>query len=84
MPFSTNRYHQTWHVLSGLRGAQLLAHLLWGLAYQRVPGTLVVIGAPWLNPEPFAPDDRTRSRWSQRCSPRSVRKPPGNCGSGCR
>jgi hypothetical protein len=51
--FSINRYHQTWHVLSGLRGAQLLAHLLWGLAYQRVPGTLVVIGAPWLNPEPF-------------------------------
>jgi hypothetical protein len=51
--FSTNRYHQTWHVLSGLSGAQLLAHLLWGLAYQRVPGTLVVIGAPWLDPEPF-------------------------------
>jgi hypothetical protein len=35
--FSTNRYHGTWHVLSCLRGARLLARLLWGLAYQRVP-----------------------------------------------
>ena len=51
--FSTNRYHETWHVLSGLRGSRLLAHLLWGLAYQRVPGTLVVIGAPSLDPNPF-------------------------------
>jgi hypothetical protein len=51
--FSTNRYHETWHVLSGLRGARLLAHLLWGLAYQRVPETLVVIGAPLLDPDPF-------------------------------
>jgi hypothetical protein len=51
--FSTNRYHQTWHVLSDLRGARLLAHLLWGLAYQRVPGTLTVIGVPLLDPDPF-------------------------------
>jgi hypothetical protein len=51
--FSTNRYHDTWHVLSDLRGAQLLARLLWGLAYQRVPGTLVVIGPPLLDPNPF-------------------------------
>lgn len=51
--FSTNRYHGTWHVLSDLRGARLLARLLWGLAYQRVPGTLVVIGPPLLDPSPF-------------------------------
>jgi hypothetical protein len=51
--FSTNRYHGTWHVLSCLRGARLLARLLWGLAYQRVPGTVVVIGAPLLDPSPF-------------------------------
>jgi hypothetical protein len=51
--FSTNRYHETWHVLSGLPGSRLLAHLLWGLAYQRAPGTLVVIGAPSLDPDPF-------------------------------
>jgi hypothetical protein len=51
--FSSNRYHGTWHVLSDLRGARLLARLLWGLAYQRVPGTLVVIGPPLLDPVPF-------------------------------
>lgn len=51
--YSTNRYHGTWHVLSDLRGARLLARLLWGLAYQRVPGTLVVIGPPLLDPSPF-------------------------------
>ena len=51
--FSTNRYHGTWHILSDLRGARLLARLLWGLAYQRIPGTMVVIGAPFLDPSPF-------------------------------
>jgi hypothetical protein len=51
--FSINRYHDTWHVLSDLRGAQLLARLLWVLAYQRVPGTLVVTGPPLLDPNPF-------------------------------
>jgi hypothetical protein len=58
--FSTNRYHDTWHVLSDLRGARLLARLLWGLAYQRVPGTMVAIGPPLLDPNPFdaEPADR--------------------------
>jgi hypothetical protein len=51
--FSTNRHHDTWHVLSDLRGARLLSRLLWGLAYQRVPGTLVLIGPPLLDPDPF-------------------------------
>lgn len=51
--FSTNRYHDTWHILSDLRGARLLARLLWGLAYQRVPRTLVLIGPPFLDPNPF-------------------------------
>lgn len=51
--FSTNRYHDTWHLLSDLRGARLLARLLWGLAYQRVPGTLVVIGPPLVDSSPF-------------------------------
>lgn len=52
--FSTNRYHETWHVLSDLGGARLLGRLLWGLSYQRVPGTLVLIDRPFLEPEPFA------------------------------
>ncbi|MER8187864.1 hypothetical protein [Kitasatospora sp. NPDC094015] len=51
--FATNHYHQTWHVLSDPSGARLLARLLWGLSYQRHPGTLVVIDRPFLDPTPF-------------------------------
>ncbi|MEV0292432.1 hypothetical protein [Nocardia sp. NPDC050710] len=51
--FATNRYHNTWHVLSDWRGARVLARLLWGLAYQRRPGTLVVIDPGHLDPNPF-------------------------------
>jgi hypothetical protein len=52
--FSGNYYHDTWHVLSDLHGARILARLLWGLAYQRAPGTLVLIDRPRLDPEPFS------------------------------
>ncbi|WP_330256547.1 hypothetical protein OG874_19490 [Nocardia sp. NBC_00565] len=57
--FATNRFHDTWHVLSDWRGARVLARLLWGLAYQRRPGTLVVIDPVHLDPNPFdaAPSD---------------------------
>jgi hypothetical protein len=57
--FSTNRYHETWHVLSDQHGAMLLARLLWGLSYQRKPGTLVLIDRSFLDPNPFdaAPAD---------------------------
>ncbi|MFE7800284.1 hypothetical protein [Nocardia sp. NPDC057440] len=57
--FSTNRFHDTWHVLSDWRGARVLARLLWGLAYQRRPGTVVVIDPEHLDPNPFdaAPAD---------------------------
>jgi hypothetical protein len=51
--FSTNHFHDTWHVLSDWHGARLLGRLLWGLAYQRVPGTLVLIDRPFLDPNPF-------------------------------
>jgi hypothetical protein len=51
--FSSNRYHGTWHILSDLRGARMLGRLLWGLAYQQVPRTLVLIGWPHLDPDPF-------------------------------
>lgn len=54
--FSTNRFHQTWHVLSSFAGGRLLAHLLWGLAFQRQPGTLFVIHGPHLRPTPFDAD----------------------------
>lgn len=57
--FATNRYHDTWHVLSDWRGARVSARLLWGLSYQRRPGTLVVIDPAHLDPNPFdaAPSD---------------------------
>jgi hypothetical protein len=51
--FSTNFFHNTWHVLSDWHGARLLGRLLWGLAYQRTPGTLVLIDRPFLDPNPF-------------------------------
>jgi hypothetical protein len=54
--FSTNRFHETWHVLSDRRGARLLARLLWGLSYQARPGTLVVVDRPFLVPTPFDAD----------------------------
>lgn len=54
--FSTNRFHETWHILSDPAGAAILGRLLFGLAYQRRPGTLVMIGAPHLVPTPFDGD----------------------------
>ncbi|MFG1795009.1 hypothetical protein [Nocardia sp. NPDC049149] len=51
--FATNRFHDTWHVLSDWRGARVLARLLWGLAYQRRPGTLIVIDPAQLDTNPF-------------------------------
>lgn len=51
--FSTNFFHGTWHVLSDWHGARLLGRLLWGLAYQRTPGTLILIDWPFLDPNPF-------------------------------
>jgi hypothetical protein len=51
--FSNNRHHDTWHILTDPLGARLLGRLLWGLAYQRVPRTLVLIERPQLDPSPF-------------------------------
>lgn len=54
--FSTNFFHGTHHVLSSFRGGRLLAHLLWGLSYQRKPGTLFVLRGPHVWPTPFDAD----------------------------
>ena len=51
--FSTNYYHDTWHLLSDMTGSQLLARLLWGLSYQRQPGTMALIHDRHLLPTPF-------------------------------
>ncbi|MFD0690424.1 hypothetical protein [Actinomadura fibrosa] len=54
--FSTNRFHDTWHVLSDGHGARVLGRLLWGLSYQSRPGTLLMIDRPFLVPTPFDGD----------------------------
>lgn len=54
--FSANHFHRTWHVVSSFQGGRLLAHLLWGLAFQRKPGTLFVLHGPHLSPTPFDAD----------------------------
>ncbi len=51
--FSTNYYHDTWHIISNTFGAQLLARLLWGLSYQQKPGTAVLIYGEHIQPTPF-------------------------------
>jgi hypothetical protein len=51
--FSTNFFHETWHVVTDLHGARLLARLLWTLAYQRLPRTLVALHGEHLRPTPF-------------------------------
>ena len=51
--FSTNFYHQTWHILSDPHGSLLLSRLLWGLSFQRQPGTVVIIDRRFIDPNPF-------------------------------
>jgi hypothetical protein len=54
--FATNRFHQTWHVLSDVAGARLLARLCWAMAHERRPGTFAVIDPRYLVPNPFDAD----------------------------
>jgi hypothetical protein len=51
--FATNRFHETWHVLSDADGACLFARLCWVMAFQSRPLTVVVIDAPLVVPDPF-------------------------------
>lgn len=54
--YSTNYYHDTWHILTDPAGAAVLARLLWALAYQRAPDTVIVLGREHLVPTPFEAD----------------------------
>jgi hypothetical protein len=54
--FSTNHFHDTWHLLTDGAGAAILGRLMFGLAYQRKPGTVVLIAPPHLVPTPFEGD----------------------------
>lgn len=51
--FSTNYYHDTWHIVSDQACSRLLARLLWGLAFQRQPNTLFLVHGRHLRPTPF-------------------------------
>jgi len=54
--FASNYFHDTWHIVTSIAGAHVLGRLLWGLAFQRQPGTLVMIDVPHLVPTPFEAD----------------------------
>jgi len=54
--FSSNFFHDTWHILGGPDGAAILGRLLWGLAFQRHPNTLVLLDSDHLVPTPFEGD----------------------------
>lgn len=54
--FSTNYYHDTWHVLADRDGAVLFGRLLWGLGYHRHRDTVILIDRPHLVPTPFEAD----------------------------
>jgi hypothetical protein len=56
---ATNRYHETWHVISDGAGAQLLARLCWAMAFQQRERTLVLVDAPLMVPNPFDADPST-------------------------
>lgn len=58
--FSTNWFHETWHVLTSPAGAHVLGRLLWGLSFQRQPGTLVLLDRPHLVTTPFDGDAADR------------------------
>lgn len=51
--YSTNFFHDTWHILSDQYGAKLLARLLWGLSFQRILGTAILIHGEHIKPTPF-------------------------------
>jgi len=51
--FSTNFYHETWHIVTNQRGSCLLARLLWGLSYERHPGTVLLVHGDNLLATPF-------------------------------
>jgi hypothetical protein len=53
LSFSTNFIHQTWHIVTDQQGSRLLARLLWGLAFQQHPRTVVLIQGKHIRPTPF-------------------------------
>src|SRR5687768_16207331 len=54
--FSTNYFHETWHILTDEAGGKTLGRLFWGLSYQKAAGTIVIIDRPHLVTTPFDGD----------------------------
>jgi hypothetical protein len=54
--FATNQSHDTWHIVTDVSGAHLLATLCWAMAFQRHARTVLVIDPPLLVPNPFDGD----------------------------
>jgi hypothetical protein len=54
--FATNSFHGTWHVLTDPAGALLLARLMWAMAFQRKPRTVLLVDGPMLVTNPFDAD----------------------------
>jgi hypothetical protein len=54
--FSSNYFHDAWHILGDSGASSILGRLLWGLSFQRQRGTLVLIDRDHLVPTPFEAD----------------------------
>jgi hypothetical protein len=54
--FANNYFHETWHLLSDLAGAQLLGRICWAMSFQRKERTVFVIEQSHLVPNPFDSD----------------------------
>lgn len=54
--FATNYFHDTWHIVSDVRGGRLIGRLCWALAFQKKAGTIVLIDHPNLVTNPFDGD----------------------------
>jgi hypothetical protein len=51
--FATTEFHETWHILGDVEGAELLGRLAWATAFQTRPHTLLLIDLPLIAPDPF-------------------------------
>jgi hypothetical protein len=51
--FATTEYHETWHLLCNVDGAELLGRLAWAMAFQSRKHTLLVIDLPQIAKDPF-------------------------------
>ena len=51
--WSSNYFHETWHILGTMRSAKILARLMWGLSYQKIANTYVLIDSSYMFPNPF-------------------------------